>query len=113
MIDTGSILQAAPVLPPKDAARYLGVSVKTLLAFVRDGELKYIHLGRGRKKIRRGFDLQDIEEFKQSRTRRDMPCQFTGTTSAASTISTSRSKVIGFTARRELRMSEKRRPSSV
>ncbi|WP_370191874.1 helix-turn-helix domain-containing protein [Bradyrhizobium elkanii] len=112
MIDAGSVPQVAPPLSPKDAARALGVSVKTLLGFVRDGEIKYIHLGRGRKKIRRGFDFQDLQEFKQRRTRRDVPCQSISPRTARSISSISGSEVVGFTARRELRMSEKRRPSS-
>src|SRR6202043_2597920 len=68
-----------PLHSPKDAARALGVSVKTLNGFVRDGEIRYIDVGRGKKKIRRMFTDEDMDEFKERRARREVPCQYTST----------------------------------
>jgi hypothetical protein len=66
-----------PLHSPKFTAAALGVSVKTLNGFVRDGEIRYIDVGRGKKKIRRRFTDQDIEEFKERRARREVSCQST------------------------------------
>jgi excisionase family DNA binding protein len=46
---------STPLRSPKTAADRLGVSVKTLKGYVSDGELRYISVGRGRKKVRRKF----------------------------------------------------------
>src|ERR1700722_5885211 len=100
-----------PLRSPKDAARLLGVSVKTLNGFVRDGEIRYIDIGRGKKKIRRAFSDQDIDEFKERRTRRDVPCQSTSTKTARSTTSTLNSSVVAFTDLRNARASGKLKPS--
>ena len=102
-----------PLRSPKDTARVLGVSVKTLNGHVRDGEIRYIDVGRGKKKIRRMFTEQDIHEFKERRARREVPCQSTNTKTARSTTSISNSKVIGFTALRDARASEKLKLSNV
>jgi DNA-binding transcriptional MerR regulator len=101
----------APLHRPAEAAKLLGISVKTLIGFARDGEIRYINVSRGAKKTRRMFTDQDIEEFKERRARRDVPCPFTSTKTARSTTTISNSRVIGFTARRALRASERQRPS--
>jgi predicted site-specific integrase-resolvase len=59
----------APLLTPKIAAERLGVSIKTLIGFARDGEIRYINVSRGKKKTRRMFTDQDIEDFKERRAR--------------------------------------------
>jgi predicted site-specific integrase-resolvase len=102
----------SPLRPPKSAAQALGVSVKTLNGFVRDGEIRYIDVGRGKKEIRRMFTDEDLEEFKQRRARREVPCQSTSTKTARSTTTISNSKVIGFMARRALRANERQKGSS-
>ena len=43
------------LLSPKIAALRLGISTKTLKGHVDDGELRYINVGRGKKKPRRKF----------------------------------------------------------
>ena len=88
---------------PKKVADRLGVSIKTLNGFVRNGELRYINVGNGTKKMRRKFTDEDIQEFIERRARRDVPCRSTSTRTARSTTTTSNSKVIGFTALRDAR----------
>jgi excisionase family DNA binding protein len=100
-----------PLRSPKDAARLLGVSVKTLNGFVRDGEIRYIDVGRGKKKIRRVFSDQDIDEFKERRARREVPCQSTSTKTARSTTMISNPNAVGFTALRDARTDVKPRLS--
>ena len=101
-----------PLRSLKDTARVLGVSVKTLSGFVRDGEIRYIDVGRGKKKIRRMFTDQDIDQFQESRARREVPCQSTSTKTARTTTSISSSKVVGFTALRDARANERLKVSS-
>jgi|SRR6266403_1277832 hypothetical protein len=101
-----------PPRSPKDAARALGVSVKTLNGFVQDGELRYINVGRGKKKIRRMFADEDLEDFKQRRARREVPCQSIGTKTARTTTSISSTKVLAFTALRDARANERLKRSN-
>src|SRR6266404_6082613 len=101
-----------PLHSPKCTAAALGVSVKTLNGFVRDGEISYIDVGRGKKKKRRMFTDRNIEEFKERRARREVSCQSTSTKTARTTTSISGSKVIGFTALRDARASGRLKPLS-
>jgi len=95
------------LLSPKIAACRLGISTKTLKGHVDDGELRYINVGRGKKKTRRMFTGSDLDEFIERRGRRDVPCQSTNIKKVRSTTSTSSSKVIGFTDLRDARTREK------
>jgi hypothetical protein len=101
------------LLTPKMAAHHLGISVKTLTGHADDGEIRYIDSGRGKKKIRRKYTRDDLEEFKERRARRDTPCQSTGTRKARSTTMTSNTNVVGFTALRDARTSAKLKPLSL
>ncbi|PSO28808.1 hypothetical protein C7G41_24225 [Bradyrhizobium sp. MOS002] len=96
-----------PLLTPRQAAALLGVSTKTLLEYVKTGELHYINMGRGTKKRRRMFTDLDLDGLVERRRQRDGQCQSTSTKTARSTTTTSNSRVIGFTALREQRMSVK------
>jgi hypothetical protein len=49
------------------AARKLDVSTTTFLGHVKDGDIPWISVGRGKIRMRRKFDPRDIENFKQSR----------------------------------------------
>jgi excisionase family DNA binding protein len=69
---------STPLRSPQSAAARLGVSVKTLQGYVSDGELRYINVGRGTKKVRRRFTDEDLEDLIQRRAQRDLPCQSTG-----------------------------------
>ena len=46
---TDNAHQLAALLLPAEAARRLGITVDQLFAFVRDGELRYVNMGRGHK----------------------------------------------------------------
>ena len=103
----------ASLLTPKIAAADLGISTKTLTGHADDGEIRYINVGRGKKKKRRMYTRPDLEEFKERRAQREVKCLSTGTRKARSTTTTSNSKVIAFTALRDARTREKPRPSSI
>jgi hypothetical protein len=92
-----------------EAAAKLGCSIKTLDGYVKTGALKYVALGHGKRRQRRMFTDADLAEFITNQTRKDMPCPFTGTGTAArrSSISTSRSKVLGFMEARSRRRDAK------
>ena len=97
---------------PKEAAEYLRISTKTLIAHVDDGAIQYINVGRGSKKRRIMFTEADLDEFIERRAQRNVPCRSTSTKAARSTTSISSSKVIGFTALRDARTSERLMSSS-
>src|SRR5450631_1545589 len=94
-----------PLLLPKMAAEYLGVSTKTLNGYVRRGELRYIDVGSGGVKQRRRYTEDDLDDFVNRRAKRNVPCQSTSTRTVRST--TSNSKVIGFMALRDARANER------
>ena len=105
-----------PVAPPSDglrtpaeAARKLGCSTKTLLGYVKSGALKYVAIGHGKRRTRKMFSDADLAEFIQVQTRKDAPCPSIRTETAArrSSISTSRSKVLGFMEARSRRRDAK------
>ena len=92
-----------PLLNPDEAARWLGVSTKTMKGYVDDGDLRYINLGRGKKKRRMMFTEADLQEFVERRAQRETPCQSIVRKAPRSTTSTSNSGVVAFTALRERR----------
>jgi hypothetical protein len=91
------------------AAAKLGCSIKTLKSHVAVGALKYVALGHGRKRQRKMFTDADLDEFIANQTRKDVPCPSIRTETAArrSSISTSRSKVLGFMEARSRRRDAK------
>lgn len=48
---------------PKQAAARLQMSVEQLTAFARDGDIRYINTGRGKKIPRRMFTDRDLDDF--------------------------------------------------
>src|ERR1700730_4155099 len=98
------------LLSPKIAAGLLHISIKTLSGFVSDGEIRYVNVGRGKVKRRIMFTETDLAAFIERRARRDVPCQSTSTRTARSTISTSNTSVVAFTALRNARTSAKQKP---
>ncbi len=72
----------------------LTISKKTLRAHIKAGEIAYIPLGIGEKRVRMGFDRQDVIEFIERRRKRQ--CPSTNTPKVRSTNTTSSSTVIGF-----------------
>ena len=105
-----------PVAPPPDglrtpreAARKLHCSVKTLNGHVASGALRYVIIGHGMKRPRRMFADADINDFIAAQTRKVTPCPSTrtGTAVRRSSISTSKSTVIGFMEARSKRRDAK------
>lgn len=56
----------------KEAAGLLRVSTDTLDGLVHDGELAYVNVGRGKRRQRRMFIQQDVEDFIERRRRRNV-----------------------------------------
>ena len=105
-----------PVAPPPDglrtpreAARKLHCSVKTLNGHVASGALRYVIIGHGMKRPRRMFADADINDFIAAQTRKVTPCPSirTGTADRRTGITTSKSKVIGFMEARSKRRDAK------
>jgi excisionase family DNA binding protein len=92
------------------AAGYLNVTTDQVLAFIADGSLDYINVGRGKKRRRYRFSKQDLDAFIEHRRQREaVPCR--STKSVASTNSISGSRVIGFSALRAAQLAKKQKPS--
>jgi excisionase family DNA binding protein len=83
-----------------EAAEYLNLTADQVRAFIADGELRYINVGRGKKRPRMRFTKADLNEFIERRARRDAPCQSTNTSGRHSISSISKSPVVGFAAAR-------------
>lgn len=62
-----------PLLTPKEACEELKIGMDTLLWHVEQGELLYVAVGKGKQRIRRRFDPEDIARFKELRRRRECP----------------------------------------
>jgi hypothetical protein len=97
----------------KEAAAKLGMSVKTLMAHVRAGRLRFINIANGTKRKRYRFTPKNIETFIQNQKVREVPlCLFTSTPKVPFTLMTSNSAAIGFTALQKLKASGKPKPSN-
>src|ERR1700727_2208023 len=94
----------------KEAARRLNITEDQLCALVQDGEISYINVGRGKKRPRRRYTEEDLQELIERRRRREA-CLSGNPETRRSTVSTSGSAVIGFTALRNARLAKKPRPS--
>ena len=111
-----SVSSRKPRQPPADglktaaqAAARLGCSIKTLNGHVASGALRYVAVGHGKRRTRRMFTDADLDDFIANQTRKDSPCPSTRTGTAArrTSISISKSKVIGFMEARSRRRDEK------
>ena len=89
----------------RETARRLSMTEEQLSAFVQDGEIAYINVGRGKKRPRRRYTEQDIHEFLERRRRREA-CLSIAISDRRTTSSISRSTVIGFTAQRNARLAK-------
>ena len=85
-------------LTAEQVAKRLNITVEQVLAFAKDGSLRYIDVSRGTKVPRYRFSPTDVEAFKEQRTHRETPCLFTVRKSRRSTGTTSMSSVVDFTA---------------
>jgi excisionase family DNA binding protein len=94
-----------------EAAQHLNITPDQVKGFAQDGELRYINVGRGKKRPRIRFTIEDLNEFIERRKRRDVAaCQSIGRRSQPRiTGSISKSEVIGFTALRAAQIARKPR----
>jgi excisionase family DNA binding protein len=96
---------------PAQAARRLGISIRTLRDLVSSGELRYVNVGRGKQRERVMFTDNDLSDLIASRTRQKArQCQSTSPRARRSTTSTSSGEVVAFTALRSERNAGKRKP---
>lgn len=91
------------LLTPEQAALRLNITNDQLSALTKDGEIAYINVGRGKKRPRRRYKEEFINEFEARRTRREVPCQYTGTSVRRTISTTSNTPAIGFLAARNAR----------
>jgi len=78
------------------AAAKLNCSIKTLNAHVAAGDLRYVSIGKGRKRPRRMFADADLNEFVANQTRKVMPCPSIAGHARRSGTSISGAEVIDF-----------------
>ena len=95
------------LLTSTEAARKLGISIKTLDEHVAAGELRYIIIGQGKKRPRRRFADADVNEFITNQTRKESPCPSDATRARRSGNTISRSNVVGFSALQKRRRDAK------
>jgi excisionase family DNA binding protein len=106
-----------PVLAPADglktpsqAARRLGISIRTLRGLVSAGDLRYVNVGRGKQREKIMFTDNDLNDLIASRTRQKaQQCQSTSPRARRTTTSISSGEVIAFTARRSGQTGGKRK----
>lgn len=102
---------APELLTLDQAATYLNITADQVAAFVQDGALDYINLGRGKKKRRIRFTKQDLDAFIEHRRQREVQCLSTGPSSRRSTPSTSGTVVSDFLGLRAAQLARKPKPS--
>jgi excisionase family DNA binding protein len=106
-----------PVLAPADglktpsqAARRLGVSIRTLRGLVSAGDLRYVNVGRGKQREKIMFTDNDLDDLIASRTRQKaQQCQSTSPRARRTPNTISSGEVVAFTARRNGQTGGKRK----
>lgn len=97
------------LLTAREVAELLRVTPRQLLAFCRSGELSYVDVGRGRKKLRRMFEPADVEKFIARRKRTDQwRKESTGGRTRRTGGTSSSTAVVDFVALHKQRQNEKR-----
>jgi hypothetical protein len=100
----GGLLTAA------QAAARLNCSIKTLSGHVAAGDLKYVVIGSGIKRLRRFFTVADLDQFIANQTRKDAPlCRSSKTRVRPIGALTSNIVAIGFSERPKSRPGGKRK----
>ena len=107
---------AAPPSPadglktPSQAARRLGISIRTLRGLVTSGDLRYVNVGRGKQREKIMFTDNDLNDLIAGRTRQKAPeCQSISPRARRSTTSISSGEVVAFTALRSGQTAAKRK----
>jgi hypothetical protein len=101
--------RGAQLFDLKQAAIKLDISEEQARGLVRDGDLPYINVGRGKKRPRMRFTEEDLDELIERRRRKAEPCLSTNRKSHRFTSTTSKPVVIGFTALRNAQLEKKPR----
>jgi excisionase family DNA binding protein len=96
------------LLTPEEMAVALDTTPEHVIGLVKDGKLRFVNVGRGRKRPRYRFTPEDLAEFIASnRAREEAKCLFSRGRVHRSTNSTLGSKVIGLEALRKQRTDAK------
>jgi excisionase family DNA binding protein len=99
------------LLTRNQAAAYLNITDEQMAAFIKDGTLDYINVGRGTKRPRYRIAKQDLDAFIERRRQKEVQCLSTSKRSPRSTTMPSKSVVVGFTALRNAQLARKPKPS--
>jgi hypothetical protein len=95
---------------PVQAARRLGISIRTLRGLVNAGDLRYVNVGRGKQREKIMFTDSDLDDLIASRTRQKaQSCPSISLKARRSTSTTSSGEVLVFTARRSGQAGGKRK----
>jgi excisionase family DNA binding protein len=98
----------AALLTPREAARKLRCSTKTLDQHVASGALRYVQIGHGTKHVRRMFAPSDLEAFIETQTRKESPsCPSSKTPGRRTGAMTSKPELVAFSAQPRPRPSGK------
>jgi hypothetical protein len=88
-----------PLLDSKEAAAKLNMSVKMLMGHVYAGRIRYIDIGSGGKRKTYRFTPYMLQVFIDNQLKRETPkCLSTKALKAHSTVTTSNSTVVAFSA---------------
>ena len=106
----GNAHYPAGLLTPAQTAARLACSIKTLNGHVASGALGYVIVGHGKVRPRRMFIPADVDAFIEAQRRKDIPCPSSATSARHISATTTKSKVIAFSAVPRPRPGGKRKP---
>ena len=87
-----------PLMKPAEAADRLGISIKTLMAHVAAGRLRFINVGTEKRKVHR-FTTYNLQTFIENQKVREVPkCPSIKTPALHSTSTISKPGAVAFTA---------------
>jgi excisionase family DNA binding protein len=91
-------LPPGPLFTPRAAAERLGMSVKTLMAHVADGDIRYIRIGKG-KRVHHRFTSYNLATFlEKQKVKESPPSPSLSVPALKHTATTSKSGAVGFLA---------------
>jgi hypothetical protein len=98
------------LLTRHQAAKVLKITPDQVSGLAQDGKLRYVNVGRGKKRPSRRYTQADLADYIEANRQRDVtPCLSINRNVRPSTATTLRSEVIGFAARRNAQQSAKPR----
>jgi hypothetical protein len=102
-----------PLFTPRAAAAQLGLSVKTLMAHVAAGNLRFINIGTASRKIHR-FTMKNLTTFIEKMKVRETPkCQSTSAPTSKHSATTFKSGAVGFLEILEQQTKKTPKPQSI